>query len=232
MHHTITELCHLRNLKYTSMTRNQIYSLYIQKKNLHCYDIDTIKTLKNLEQINIKTDELSFVDEFIKHIHLFENLYVFTVSLQIGNKYEYINLVSDNCYDTGNILFIKKLEKCSNIHPEDSILKCWNCYTKERLYNTDSKYCIIQNIIDVDLLDSMSCNVERLTILIGDNKFKLLNLPISLTKIIIVYNMVITPTQFYELHNNDIKVPFGCVLKIVRAYNHYEDDIDERILII
>lgn len=222
MLHIIEDLWFLRNFKFTSGTASEIYELNINKKNLHCYDIESILKFENLEKINILTDEEAFAEEFVKHVHLFENLYVFSVKLQNGNKYDYVELIKDNCYDTGKILYIKNLKKCSIEHTEDNQKECWDCYTVERLRETNSYICVIQNIEDNYLLNCISNNIEKLTLIIKNLvNFELTNLPCSIQNVTIVYTSCYKPSDFYDNYKDKIKLPLDCKLKIIKYFENY-----------
>lgn len=233
MEHVLEDVCHLRNFKFTDKTPEKIYELNIRKRNLHCYDIETILKFKNLEKIHVVTDEEAFVDDFVKYVHLFDNLYEFTVGLQTDNKYKYIDLIKDNCYDTGKILFIKNLKKCSLVHNEDEKLECWECYTFERLSNTNSYICVIQNIEDNYLMNCLSYNIEKLTIVAKNLvNFDLSNLPCTIQNVTIIYDLNIEPSAFYELVKDNIKLPFECKLKIIKYFPYvyyYESSVDQSI---
>ena len=220
----------MRNLKFTDKSASDITCLNIQHKNLHCYDIESILKLTNLEKIYIKTDEVGFVDEFIKHIHLFENLHEFSVKLQVGGLYDYEEVIKENCYDTEKVLFIKNLKKCDAVHDDETKNDCWDCYSLERLKNTNSKFCIIQNVKDNFLLNCLSCNIEVLTIIANNLvDFELTNLPIFVEKVTIIYSTEDSPSKFYEYYKSKIKLPFNCSLKIIKNYynqyySYYGDD--------
>jgi hypothetical protein len=171
-------------------------------------------------------------------VHLFENLYDLSVKLKI-NKLKCKELIDEICYDNGYLLFIKSLEECPFNHKqidadeEQNNKKCINCYVLQCLRHTKSTSCIIQNYYDDWLLNSMSSSIKKLLIIVSnEEKCRLLNLPFFLESLTVVYKTLKTPREFYDAHKHQIKLPYGCKLKIIQDYDISLLDVKKRHLTI
>lgn len=227
----ITELCHMRNTRFTKINPLDIIMLDIRKKPAHCYDIEDIAKFRNLEKIYILTDEQGFVSELVKNIDLFENLYELSVIFKINEPPYYVELVDGNCHDVSNVLLIKNLEQCTVNHKKEEVDECINCITLYNLQNTRSSNCIIQNFTNDYLLNSLSAEIKKLIIVVNDlSNFRLDNLPFFLERLTIVYKNLQSSQDFYSEYKSKIKLPYNCKLKIIQDYGVLRLEIDKRHL--
>lgn len=121
------------------------------------------------------------------------------------------------------ILSIKNLKGCSTHLDTPEITTCFDCYSVERLQNTEANNCVIDGINneDTDLLTNSSTTIEKLTLIVEDLVgSELKNLPYGLKNIVIVYKSIkYTPQTFYEKYKSNIKLPFGIKLHIVMHFH-------------
>ncbi len=224
----ITELCHLRNIKFTGIDPLDIIKFDIRKKPAHCYDIEDMAKFKNLEKIYMLTDEQDFVLDLIENIHLFQNLYRLSVKIKIDEPPYFIEIVDSNCHDISNVLLIKKLESCYLNHKEekDESINCVNCFSMNSLKNTVSANCVIQNFTNDYLLNSMSTEIKKLIIVVVDStKLELTNLPYFLQKITIVYKKMQTRDEFYAEHKSKIIQDYDVSrLELSKRHLNIDDD--------
>jgi hypothetical protein len=224
----VTQLFHLRHISSIGLHPKEVIKLDIVKE-AHSYDIENLCNFTKLEKINMVTDEEEFIPELLKNINSFENLYELSIKLKLDkNKFE--ELIDKNCYDVANVLLIKTLRHCSLVHNKTkNDVNCEDCYACDRLQNTESANCVIQNIIDFSLLNSMSSNIKKLIVVNYNHKnIELLNLPFFLEKLIIVYKTLEKPNDFYNMYKSKIKVPYGCSLKIIQDYDVCGLDVESR----
>jgi hypothetical protein len=208
-----------------------IVKLNIKTRPDHSYDIEDVAKFKNLEKIHMLTDEPDFVNQLVKNIDLFANLYELSVYFKMDKPPYYIELIDENCYDVSNILLIKNLATCTSKHEKEEVAECINCFTMYNLRNTRSSNCVIQNFTNDYLLNSMSNSIQKLIIVVNNpNELELRNLPFFLNALTIVYKTRATPREFYDEYQSKIKLPYGCKLKIIQDYDVSHLDIKDRHL--
>lgn len=209
---SIKGLYYLQNyINIYKQNPNNVYEIELLESTIKCSDIEKILQFPNIEKIYLSYTEHNFINEFTKHINCFDNLY--DIFINTGNSSLYKFQI-----DNDNLIYVSGIFDCINgcISKEE---KCYYCDNLNKLKNTKSKTCIIENIGNYNLLNNLSISIENLKIKIGwsDLKnFELLNIPILIKNLTIIYDNFTSPEKIYEKCKDKIKLPFNCKLKIIQ----------------
>lgn len=231
----ITQISHLRNLHAYGIEPGDVTQLIItdHKRSIIFDDVQHIIKLTSLERLeiiinDIDEDYTKIIYELEKNINKFKNLYDIVIKLRSDPV---VNIIY-SCYESKHLLLIKSLDKCTLVHDDvkSKESECLNCYTFNRLSNTEATKCIIQHVNNPGMLNMLSSNIEILFVLYSDlSNLYLGNLPMFIKNLCIIYCTNENVKDFYSKYKHKIKLPIDCKLKIIQDYKYNYNSITDRI---
>lgn len=174
--------------------------------------------------VDIEEFDMRFIEKFANVITKLNN--VCEVNILKFEKFcsSSISLMQDNYYELNDLLFIKNLKNCDINHngetaEKDEKEKCIYCNTIKMFSATTTQKCIIETLTNKLLLNKMSYAIKHLVISSIDITNLIVdNLSINIEKLTIIYKDSKNANEIYEKYFSKIKLPYECELEIIRDF--------------